>query len=71
MSNIVKGNLLMLISSIGFVGMPLFVKLSGDLPVIQNISAIIAFILVIYYKGSLFGKRENQLVLLGRSILAL
>lgn len=74
MSNIVKGILLMLISSIGFAGMTLFVKLSGDLPAIQKtffrnfVSAIIAFILVIYYKESLFGKRENQLVLLGRSI---
>nr|WP_179392589.1 DMT family transporter [Sporosarcina sp. JAI121] len=64
----------MLISSIGFAGMTLFVKLSGDLPAIQKtffrnfVSAIIAFILVIYYKESLFGKRENQLVLLGRSI---
>jgi len=72
-SNIVKGILLMLISSIGFAGMTLFVKLSGDLPAIQKtffrnfISAIIAFTLVIYYKESLFGKRENQLVLLGRS----
>ncbi|MGE7919017.1 DMT family transporter [Viridibacillus sp. NPDC093762] len=74
MSNIVKGILLMLISSIGFACMTVFVKLSGDLPVIQKtffrnfVSAIIAFILVIYYKESIFGKRENQLVLLGRSI---
>lgn len=74
MSNLVKGILLMLISSVGFAGMTLFVKLSGDLPAIQKsffrnlVSAIIAFILVIYYKESLFGKRENQLVLLGRSI---
>ena len=74
MSNIVKGILLMLISSIGFAGMTLFVKLSGDLPAIQKtffrnfVSLIIAFVLVIYYKESLFGKRENQLVLLGRSV---
>src|SRR5699024_6506162 len=32
------------------------------------VSAIIAFVLVIYNKERLFGKRENQLVLLGRSI---
>lgn len=74
MSNIVKGIVLMLISSIGFAIMTLFVKLSGELPSIQKtffrnlISAVIAFGFVIYYKESLFGKRENQLVLLGRSI---
>lgn len=64
----------MLISSVGFAVMTLFVKLSGELPAIQKtffrnlISAIIAFGFVIYNKESLFGKRENQLVLLGRSI---
>lgn len=74
MSNLVKGILLMLISSIGFAVMTLFVKLSGELPAIQKtffrnlISAVIAFGFVIYNKESLFGKRENQLVLLGRSI---
>src|SRR5699024_12008571 len=52
----------------------LFVKLAGDLPAIQKtffrnlISAIIAFAFVIYNKERLFGKRENQLVLLARSI---
>lgn len=74
MNNIMKGIILMLISSIGFSVMTLFVKLSGDLPSIQKtffrnfVSAIIAFIFVIYNKESLFGKKENQLVLLGRSI---
>lgn len=74
LSNIVKGILLMIISSIGFAIMTLFVKLSGELPPVQKtffrnlVSAIIAFALVMYHKESLFGKRENQLVLLGRSI---
>src|SRR5699024_11806732 len=74
LNNIVKGIILMLISSIGFAVMTLFVKLAGDLPSIQKtffrnfVSAIIAFVLVIYNKERLFGKRENQLVLLGRSI---
>ncbi|MBO1910427.1 DMT family transporter, partial [Microvirga sp. 3-52] len=74
MNNIVKGILLMLISSIGFAIMTLFVKLSGDLPSVQKtffrnvVSAVIAFGLVIYHRESLFGKRENQLVLLSRSI---
>ncbi|WP_216667908.1 DMT family transporter [Sporosarcina jiandibaonis] len=74
MNNIVKGIILMLISSIGFAIMTLFVKLSGDLPSVQKtffrnlVSAVIAFVLVIYHKESLFGKRENQLILLSRSI---
>src|SRR5690625_1577266 len=74
LNNIVKGIILMLISSIGFSIMTLFVKLAGDLPSIQKtffrnfVSAIIAFIFVVYNKESLFGKKENQLVLLGRSI---
>lgn len=74
LNNIVKGIILMLISSIGFSIMTLFVKLAGDLPSIQKtffrnfVSAIIAFIFVMYNKESLFGKKENQLVLLGRSI---
>lgn len=74
LSNVVKGILLMLMSSIGFAIMTLFVKLSGDLPAIQKtffrnfISMIIAFGFVIYHKDSLFGKRENQALLLWRSI---
>ena len=74
LNNVVKGILLMLISSVVFAIMTLFVKLSGDLPSVQKtffrnlVSLVIAFVLVIYYKESLFGKRENQLVLLSRSI---
>ncbi|MDS9471500.1 DMT family transporter [Sporosarcina pasteurii] len=74
MNNIVKGILFMLISSVGFAVMTLFVKLSGDLPSVQKtffrnlVSVVIAFVLVIYNKESLFGKRENQLVLISRSI---
>ncbi len=64
----------MLISSVGFSIMTLFVKLSGDLPSIQKtffrnlISAIIAFVFVVYNKERLFGKKENQPILLARSI---
>jgi len=74
LNNIVKGIILMLISSIGFSIMTLFVKLSGDLPSIQKtffrniVSAVIAFFFVMYNQESLFGKKENQIVLLGRSI---
>ena len=74
MNNITKGILLMIISSLGFAVMTLFVKLAGDLPAVQKtffrniISAIIAFGFVMYHKESLFGKRENQSLLLWRSI---
>lgn len=73
MNNTVKGIVLILISSIGFSVMTAFVKLAGDLPSIQKtffrniISAIIAFGFVLYNKESLFGKRENQSLLLLRS----
>src|SRR5690625_1935690 len=73
-NNIVKGIILMLVSSIGFSIMTLFVKMSGELPSIQKtffrnlISAIIAFVFVIYNKERLFGKKENQLALILRSI---
>src|SRR5699024_4566563 len=74
LNNIVKGIFFMLISAVGFSIMTLFVKMAGELPAVQKtffrnfVSAIIAFGFVMYYKESLFGKRENQLVLLGRSI---
>src|SRR5690625_7255813 len=55
--------------------MAMFVKLSGDIPTVQNtffrnaISMIIAFAFVIHYKERFFGKRENQKYLLLRSAL--
>lgn len=64
----------MIISSLGFAIMTLFVKLAGDLPSIQKtffrnfVSAIIAFFFVLYHKERLFGKKENQWLLLWRSI---
>src|SRR5690625_4563797 len=74
MNNLIKGIILMIISSAGFAVMTLFVKISGDLPSIQKtffrnaVSMVIAFGFVIYNKERLFGKRENQVVLLARSI---
>ncbi|WP_421383797.1 DMT family transporter [Bacillus salacetis] len=70
-----KGILLLLVSSFGFAMMAAFVKLSGDLPTVQKtlfrnmVSAIISFGFVIYYKERLFGKKENQKILLLRSAL--
>src|SRR5699024_12760864 len=65
----------MLLSSMGFSLMAMFVKLAGDISAIQKtfirnvVSMIIGFGFVIYYKERLFGKRENQKYLLLRSTL--
>lgn len=75
MSDRNKGILLMLLSSMGFSLMAMFVKLSGDVSAIQKtlirngVSMIIAFGFVIYYKERFFGKKENQKFLLLRSVL--
>ncbi|WP_431800324.1 DMT family transporter [Halobacillus andaensis] len=75
MSNRNKGIILLLISAFGFAMMGAFVKLSGDVPTVQKtlfrnaVSAVIAFGLVIYHKERLFGKKENQILLLSRSAL--
>lgn len=73
MSDKTKGILLLLVSAFGFAVMAAFVKLSGDLPAVQKtffrnlISTVIAFGFVMYNKEKLFGKKENQIVLLLRS----
>ncbi|SDZ97518.1 EamA domain-containing membrane protein RarD [Thalassobacillus cyri] len=70
-----KGIILLLISAFGFSVMAAFVKLSGDLPTVQKtwfrnvISVLISFGFVMYYKESLFGKKENQKFLLIRSAM--
>ncbi|QTC41807.1 DMT family transporter [Bacillus sp. V3] len=75
MSNRNKGIILLLLSAFGFSMMAALVKLSGDVPTIQKtffrnfVSAIIAFGFVKYYGERLFGKKENQKLLLLRSSL--
>lgn len=75
MTNRNKGIYLLLASALGFSLMTAFVKLSGDVPTMQKtifrngVSMIIAFFFVIHYKERLFGKRENQGLLLLRSAL--
>lgn len=70
-----KGILLLLLSALGFSLMAAFVKLSGDVPTVQKtlfrnaVSMIIAFGFVMHYKERLFGKKENQKLLLLRSFL--
>ena len=77
MSNTTKGIIALLISSLGFSLMSFFVKYSGDLPTVQKtffrnfISMVISLALVIYYKEKLFGRKENQGLLLLRSSLGL
>lgn len=77
MNNVVKGIIALIISSLGFSLMSLFVKYAGDLPTVQKaffrnfISMVISLALVLYYRESLFGKRENQGWLLLRSALGL
>lgn len=77
MSNTTKGIIALLISSLGFSLMSFFVKYSGDLPTVQKtffrnfISMAISLALVIYYKEKLFGRKENQGLLLLRSSLGL
>lgn len=77
MSNTTKGVVALLISSLGFALMSFFVKYSGDLPTVQKtffrnfVSMIISLILVVSYKEKLFGKKENQGLLLSRSTFGL
>lgn len=75
MSDRNKGIILMLVSSLGFSLMALFVKMAGDIPTLQKtfirnaVSMVIAFGFVVYYQERFFGKKENQKYLLLRSVL--
>ncbi|SFA96633.1 Uncharacterized membrane protein [Clostridium frigidicarnis] len=69
-----KGIAFIILSAFGFAMMSAFVKLSGNLPSFQKtffrniVSCSIAFILILKHKESFFGKRENQKVLILRSL---
>lgn len=73
LSNRSKGIIFIIASAFGFAMMSAFVKLSGDLPAMQKtffrnlVAALVALISIINHKGRLFGKRENQKLLLIRS----
>ncbi|HET7657137.1 MAG TPA: DMT family transporter [Bacillales bacterium] len=73
MSDKTKGILLLLLAAFGFAMMAAIVKLAGDIPAVQKtffrnlISAAISFILVKYHKERLFGRKENQWILIMRS----
>lgn len=74
LSNRTKGIIFIVVSALGFAMMSAFVKLAGDLPSFQKTffrnltSCIIALILILINKESFFGKRENQKVLILRSL---
>ena len=69
-----KGIRFIILSAFGFAMMSAFVKLAGPLPSFQKtffrnlVSAIIAFIFIIKNKGSFTGKKENQKILILRSL---
>ena len=75
LSNRVKGIIFIIFSAFGFAVMSAFVKLAGDLPSFQKtffrnlVSCLIALIFIIKNKESFFGKKENQKILILRSIL--
>lgn len=70
-----KGIMFLVFSAFGFAVMSAFVKLAGDLPSFQKtffrnlVSCLIALFFIIKNKESFFGKKENQKVLLLRSVL--
>jgi drug/metabolite transporter (DMT)-like permease len=75
LSNRNKGIIFIILSGFGFAMMSAFVKMSGDLPSFQKtffrniVSLAVAFILIVNHKGSFFGKKENQVLLILRSVL--
>ncbi|OOM79646.1 EamA-like transporter family protein [Clostridium puniceum] len=75
LSNKSKGIAFIILSAFGFAMMSAFVKMSGDLPSLQKtffrniISLVVAFILILTYKSSFLGKKENQKILISRSFL--
>ncbi|MCE4955869.1 DMT family transporter [Macrococcoides caseolyticum] len=77
MDNKLRGIIWLLIASLGFSLMGLFVKLSGDLPVVQKslFRNIVGMILPLYFvyrhQTKLFGQLKNQPLLMLRSLFGL
>ncbi|PRR79523.1 DMT family transporter [Clostridium vincentii] len=69
-----KGIIFIIISAFGFAVMSAFIKLSGDLPAVEKtffrnlVSLTVAFIIVTKHKDKFFGKKENQKLLIVRSL---
>lgn len=74
LNNLTKGIIFIVFSAFGFAMMSAFVKLAGDIPAFQKsffrnaVSCLIAFALIVKHKESFFGKRENQGMLILRSL---
>ncbi|WP_113673394.1 DMT family transporter [Vallitalea guaymasensis] len=77
MDNKPKAVLFMLISAIAFALMQTMVKLAGDIPTFEKVlfrnlvSLFVALSVIYRAKTPMFGKKENQKYLLGRSLLGL
>jgi drug/metabolite transporter (DMT)-like permease len=75
MSNKTKGILAIILASLGFAFMSIFVKLAGDLPVVQKVlfrnivSMIVSGVMITINKDSFLGKKEHRKLLLLRSSL--
>lgn len=74
LSNRTKGIIFIIMSAFGFAMMSAFIKLAGDLPSFQKtffrniVSVLVALILILKDRGSFFGKKENQKLLISRSV---
>ncbi|TDM14665.1 DMT family transporter [Macrococcus bovicus] len=77
MNHIQKGIFALLIASLGFSLMGAFVKLSGDIPVLQKtlfrnlVGMIIPLYFAIKHRERLFGRMQNQPLLIARSTFGL
>lgn len=74
LSNRTKGIIFIIMSAFGFAMMSAFIKLAGDLPSFQKtffrniVSVVVALTLILKDRGSFFGKKENQKLLISRSV---
>lgn len=74
-NNITKGTILLIISALGYAGMSTFIKLSGDIPVIQKVffrnlpCLFLAIFLLAKNKESVLGHRGNRKILLLRGCI--
>lgn len=77
MDNKPKAILFMLLSALCFAFMGVMVKLSGDIPLFEKvfyrnlISLVVALGIIIKSKKKFFGKKENQIYLMSRSLSGL
>lgn len=68
-NNITKGTIFILISALGYAGMSMFIKLSGDIPVIQKVffrnlpCLFLAVFLLAKNKKSILGHKGNRKIL--------